>query len=271
MKYAFLGAGKMALALIHGMLRGKVCAASDIVVSSRTRQNVENLVGAVSVRSAASNNEAVTLADVVVLCVKPADAAAALADAKGSFEDRLLISIVTGLKLSALRAAAPGARIVRAMPNTAAMVGKSATAVAFEKGTSRKDQEAVARIFRAVGGVSRVSETQMDAITGLSGSGPAFVYLMMEALSDGGVAAGLPRKLALDLAIQTVAGAAEMASSTKEHPAILREMVTSPGGTTVAGLGVLEDAAVRSAFSQAVQAAARRSRELSGESCAASA
>lgn len=265
MKYAFLGAGKMALALIHGMLRGKVCAAPDIVVSSRTRQNVENLVGAVSVRSAGSNNEAVTLADIVVLCVKPADAAAALENARGSFDGKLLISIVTGLKIAALREAAPGARVVRAMPNTAAMVGKSATAIAFEKGSSRKDQEAVTKIFRAVGEIFKVTEGQMDAITGLSGSGPAFVYLMMEALSDGGVAAGLPRKLALELAIQTVAGAAEMASSTKEHPAILREMVTSPGGTTVAGLEILEDSAVRSAFSQAVQAAARRSRELSGE------
>jgi pyrroline-5-carboxylate reductase len=151
------------------------------------------------------------------------------------------------------------------MPNTAAMVGRSATAIAVDQSAPQEDSKTAERVFSAIGKVFLVPEDQLDAVTGLSGSGPAFVYLAMEALSEGGVAAGLPRALAVDLAIQTVAGAAEMAASTKEHPALLREMVTSPGGTTVAGLLVLEGAAVRSALINAVRAAAARSKELSGQ------
>lgn len=265
MTYAFLGAGKMALALVHGMLRAKLCGPSDIVVSSRSRSGLESLVAATSVRAVASNADAVAAADVVVLCVKPLDALKALQEAGADWKGKLLISVATGLKISALRAGAPGSRVIRAMPNTAAMVGKSATAVAADESASRKDLATAEKIFNAVGAVFPVAETQLDAVTGLSGSGPAYIYLVMEALSDGGVACGLPRKLALELAIQTIQGAAEMAASTKEHPAVLREMVTSPGGTTIAALTALENAATRAAFIGAVQSAARRSKELSGE------
>ncbi|MGA7904375.1 MAG: pyrroline-5-carboxylate reductase [Terrimicrobiaceae bacterium] len=265
MRYAFLGAGKMALALIQGMLRANLCSASEITVSSRSRPGLENLVAATGTRAAASNAEAVEEAGTVLLCVKPSDALRALEEAGEALEGRLLLSVVTGLKIAALREAAAGSRVIRAMPNTAAMVGRSATAVASEKGAAREDVETAERVFGAVGEVFSVAEEQLDAVTGLSGSGPAFVYLVMEALSDGGVAAGLPRALALDLAGQTLAGAAEMAISTKEHPALLREMVTSPAGTTIAGLAVLEQCAVRSAFMNAVKAAAARSKELSGD------
>jgi pyrroline-5-carboxylate reductase len=265
MRYAFLGAGKMAMALIQGMLRANLCSASEITVSSRSRTGLENLAAATAVRAAASNAEAVTEADTVLLCVKPSDALRAMEEAGEALEGRLLVSVVTGLKISALCEAAAGCRVIRAMPNTAAMVGRSATAVAAHKDATREDIETAERIFGAVGEVFSVAEDALDAVTGLSGSGPAFVYLVMEALADGGLAAGLPRALALDLAIQTVAGAAEMAASTKEHPALLREMVASPGGTTIAGLVVLEGAAVRSAFINAVTAAAARSKELSGE------
>jgi len=255
----------MALALVHGMLRAKLCGPADIVVSSRSRSGLESLVAATSVRAVASNADAVAAADVVVLCVKPLDAIKALQESGANWKGKLLVSVATGLKISALREAAPGSRVIRAMPNTAAMVGKSATAVAAGESASRKDLATVEKIFKAVGEVFSVGENQLDAVTGLSGSGPAYIYLVMEALSDGGVACGLPRKLALDLAIQTIQGAAEMAASTKEHPALLREMVTSPGGTTIAALTALENAATRAAFISAVQAAARRSKELSGE------
>ncbi len=266
MKYAFIGAGKMASALIQGALRAKLCAPSNIAVSSRSRKGLETLIRETSVRSVKDNAEACHFADVVVLCVKPYDVAKALDGAAAELKGKLLVSIVSGVKISTLCAAAPGARVLRAMPNTAAMVGKSATAITLDaEKITRKDADAAKKLFAAVGTVVSVTEAQLDAVTGLSGSGPAFVYLMMEALSDGGVEAGLPRKLALDLAIQTVAGAAEMASSTGEHPAVLREMVTSPGGTTIAGLSVLEKAAVRSAFAGAVKTAARRAKELSGE------
>lgn len=255
----------MALALVHGMVRAGLCSASDITVSSRSRSSLENFCSATGASSAASNSEAVKDADVVVLCVKPTDAVAALKDCAAALSGKLLVSVATGVKISKLGDAAPGARVVRAMPNTAAMVGKSATALAAQGNLSPADCAAAEGIFRAVGSVFSVSESQLDAVTGLSGSGPAYIYLIMEALSDGGVAAGLPRKLALDLAIQTVAGAAEMALSTGQHPALLREMVTSPGGTTIAALATLETAAVRSAFIDAVKSAAHRSKELSGE------
>jgi pyrroline-5-carboxylate reductase len=265
MRYAFLGAGKMAMALIQGMLRANLCSASEITVSSRSRPGLEDLAAATSVRAAASNAEAVAEADTVLLCVKPSDALRALEEAAEALEGRLLLSVVTGLKIASLREAAAGCRVIRAMPNTAAMVGRSATAVAGDKGAAREDIETAERIFGAVGEVFSVAEDELDAVTGLSGSGAAFIYLVMEALADGGLAAGLPRTLALNLAIQTVAGAAEMAASTKEHPALLREMVASPAGTTIAGLVVLEGAAVRSAFINAVKAATARSKELSGE------
>jgi pyrroline-5-carboxylate reductase len=264
MKYAFLGAGKMAMALIQGTLRANLCSASEIIVSSRSRAGLESLVSATGVSAAASNAEAVREADAIVLCVKPSDALTALQEAGNALDGSLLISVVTGLKIATLRKAAPGCRVVRAMPNTAAMVGRSATAIAMDGDATREDAAAAERVFGSVGEVFAVAEDQLDAVTGLSGSGPAFVYLVMESLSDGGVAAGLPRKLAQDLAIQTVAGAAEMAAATKEHPALLREMVASPGGTTIAGLAVLEGAAVRSAFINAVKVATARSRELSG-------
>lgn len=264
MTYAFLGAGKMAMALIQGVLRANLCSASEIIASSRSREGLESLVSATGVRSAESNAEAVAQADTVLLCVKPSDALTALGEAGRTFDGRLLVSVVTGLKIATLRQAAPGCRVVRAMPNTAAMVGRSATAIAMDANATREDATTTEAVFGAVGEVFAVTEDQLDAVTGLSGSGPAFIYLVMEALSDGGVSAGLPRKLAQDLAIQTVAGAAEMASSTKEHPALLREMVASPGGTTIAGLAVLESAAVRSAFIGAVKAATARSKELSG-------
>lgn len=262
MRYAFLGAGKMAMALIQGALRANLCSASEITVSSRSKSGLESLASATGVRAATSNAEAVAEADTVVLCVKPADALKALAEAGNALDGRLLLSVVTGMRIATLRKAA-GCRVIRAMPNTAAMVGRSATAIAADADATREDIGTAERVFGAVGEVFSIAEDQLDAVTGLSGSGPAFVYLVMEALSDGGVAAGLPRKLALELAIQTVAGAAEMAASTKEHPALLREMVASPGGTTIAGLAVLESAAVRSAFLNAVKAAAARSKQLS--------
>jgi len=263
MNYAFLGAGKMALALIHGMLRANLCTPGQITVSSRTQISLENVSAATSVNVVRTNAEAVRAADVVILCVKPVDALDALAQAREEFSGKFLISVVTGLMISALEAAAPGARVMRAMPNTAAMIGKSATALAPSPTLSHQDINLASDIFEAVGEVFPANEKQLDAITGLSGSGPAFIYLILEALSDGGVAAGLPRKMALDLAIETVAGAAEMAASTKEHPAILREMVTSPGGTTIAGLTALEKGGVRASFISAVLAATARSQELS--------
>lgn len=263
MNYAFLGAGKMAMAIILGMLRSKLCPPTAITVSSRSPEGLQNLSTAASVRTATSNADAIAKADVVVLCMKPADLPKALEPLVGSFSGKLIISVAAGIPIEKLAAMSGHDRIIRAMPNTAAMVGRSATALAGSAAASREDYAAAEDIFGAVGKVFTVPEGQIDAITGLSGSGPAFIYLILEALSDGGVAVGLPRKLALELAVETLAGAAEMVNSTAEHPAVLREMVTSPNGTTIAGLAELEKAAVRAAVANAVKAAAHRAQELS--------
>lgn len=265
MKYAFLGAGKMATAIIQGLLRGKVCAASDIVAACPEPELLESLRMAAEVRTVESNATAVAEAGVVILCVRPGDVADALAQAGAEIGGKLLISIVTGQSIASLKSLAPRCRVIRAMPNTAAMVGRSATAIASDSDAGPDDRAVADAVFSGIGTVFPVQESLLNAVTGLSGSGPAYIYLVIEALSDGGVACGLPRKLALDLAIQTVAGAAEMAVATGQHPAALREMVTSPAGTTVAGLAELENRAVRAAFLEAVRAASRRAGELSGE------
>jgi len=265
MKYAFLGAGKMASAIIHGMLRAKVCGPSDIIASCPEPELLGKLRDATSVNVVSSNSEAVAFASTVLLCMKPADVAGALAQAAGALDGRLIISIVAGVPIASLTKLAPGCRVIRAMPNTAAMVGRAATAYACSDSVTPADTAVAQAVFASIGAAFPVQEKMLNAVTGLSGSGPAYIYLVIEAMSDGGVACGLPRKLALDLAVQTVIGAAEMLAETAEHPAVLREMVTSPAGTTMAGLRELETRGVRSAIIEAVSAAAERARELSGE------
>jgi len=265
MKYAFLGAGKMATAIIQGMLRGKVCTAEEIIAACPEVDILQSLHNATSVRVATSNDEAASAAPVVMLCVKPQEAAVAIQQAGSALEGKLLISIAAGLSVATLEKMAPKCRIIRAMPNTPAMIGRAATAYTGSANATQADKDCAEAIFKSVGVVSYVQEKLLDAVTGLSGSGPAYVFLVIEALTDGGVSCGLPTSLARQLAIQTVLGAAELAKETGEHPAILREMVTSPGGTTAAALGELEQHGVRAAFIQAVRAADRRSKELSGQ------
>lgn len=263
MKVAFLGAGKMGSALVRGMVASKFCAAADLTVSDPWPGGPEALAASEGVAIAASNAEAVEASELAVLCVKPNDARSALESASSALRGKLLISIAAGVPSSSLAEAAPGCRVIRAMPNTAAFVGKSMTALAAGPGATSEDLDLATALFESVGTVVKVDEPLMDAVTGVSGSGPAFIYLVMEAMSDGAVAAGLPRTLARELVVRTLAGAAEMALASSEHPAVLREMVTSPGGTTIAGLMVLEHAGVRHAFADAVQKAAARAAELS--------
>ncbi len=262
MKIASLGAGRMAGALVRGIAGAGVCAPGDIVVADPVKAAGEGLAADVGVRVAATNAEAVAGADVVLLCVKPADVAEALGACGPDLGGRLILSIVAGWSTESLARHAGGARLVRAMPNTPAQVGAGATAYSAGPTATAEDRALAGRVFGSVGFAAEVPENSLDAVTGLSGSGPAYVFLVMEALADGGVAAGLPRPLATRLAAQTVLGAARLAAETGEHPALLREAVTSPGGTTAAGLGVLEAAAVRAAFGEAVNAAAERARAL---------
>lgn len=255
----------MASAIIQGVLRARLCNAEDIIAACPEADILQSLHDATSVRVVTSNEEAASAAPVVILCVKPQEAATAIQQAGAALDGKLLISIAAGLSVATLGKMAPKSRIIRAMPNTPAIIGRGATAFTGAADTTQADKDSAEAIFASVGIVSYVQEKLLDAVTGLSGSGPAYIFLVIEALTDGGVSCGLPTNLARQLAIQTVLGAAELAKETAEHPAVLREMVTSPGGTTAAALGELEQHGVRAAFIQAVRAADRRSKELSGE------
>ena len=263
MKLGFLGCGKMASALIGGVVKAGVCASADLLVSDCIPAAMESVCARFGTLPAANNAALAAAVDAVVLCVKPNDALAALHDLQDALAGKLVISIVAGLSLAQLeQAAGASVRIVRVMPNTPAMIHQGAAAFALGRTATASDSELVTKIFSATGRVAQVKEPLLDAVTGLSGSGPAYVYLIIEALADGGVLMGLPRDLALQFAAQTVAGAAGMVLETGLHPATLKDQVTSPGGTTIAGLEELEAAAVRSALMSAVRAATERSRQL---------
>jgi len=266
MKLGFIGSGKMAAALVEGVLQAGLFAKGDIIVSDRLETAVKALVKKCRVKSAPDNATLVAQSDVLVCCVKPGDAEAALAAVGEAEGEKLVISIMAGVTLSTLRQfTSKKARVVRVMPNTPALIHKGAAAYALGKGATEEDAQLVEKIFTAVGKVFRVKEELLDVVTGLSGSGPAYVYVVIEALADAGVLMGLPRDLSQQLAAQTVSGAAEMVLQTGLHPAQLKDQVTSPGGTTIAGIEALENAKVRAAFLSAVRAATQRSRELGAE------
>jgi pyrroline-5-carboxylate reductase len=262
MKIACLGSGKMGTALIKGMVSRGVCAAGDIRISDPSPAAVEAAAAAVpGVVTAACNEDAADGADVILLCVKPAGIVPLIASLDGR-PSTLLISIAAGVTLAAMEAAAGAHRIIRVMPNTPALIGRGAAAYAPGAAATAADCALAESVLGAVGTVTRVAEKLLDAVTGLSGSGPAYVYTIIEALADGGVLEGLTREQALQLAAQTVAGAADMVLQTGLHPAVLRDQVTSPGGTTIAALAKLEEKGLRSALIEAVRTASHRAREM---------
>ncbi len=262
-RYGFIGCGKMATALVRGGIAAGAFCAEEVAASDASPAAAQRLRSETGVAILPDNGAVCAMSTALVLCVKPADAREALAGMAEAIEGKLVISIVAGLSLESLaKAAGPRARIVRVMPNMPALIQKGASAYARGASATDADAEVVEGLFGAAGTVSCVPEKLLNAVTGLSGSGPAYIYLAIEALADGGVLMGLPRDLALQLAAQTVAGAAEMVLHTGEHPAVLRDMVTSPGGTTAAGLEVLESRGVRGAFMAAVRAASARAKEL---------
>lgn len=260
----FIGAGQMARALASGFVAGKLVAAPRIVAADPFPQASQQFSESVpGVRILASNEAVLAAAEVIVLAVKPqmiADVMAELATTDKT--GKLFVSIIAGTPLATLAAGLKTERIIRVMPNTPCLIGVGASAYSLGSGASQEDGELVGRLMESVGIAFPLGEHLLDAVTGLSGSGPAYVYTMIEALSDGGVRAGLPRPTATALAAQTVLGAAQMVVSTGEHPGVLKDRVTSPGGTTSAGLQVLERRGVRSALIDAVVAAAGRSQEL---------
>lgn len=266
-RIGFIGCGAMARALAGG-LTASGASPADIIGSDPVAQQRDAFQQAIGAATTADNAEVVARSEVVVLAVKPGAVEGLLADlAAGRDLSRpLWISIAAGVPISKLSAALPrDARIVRCMPNTPALVGAGATALCANEQTSEQDWALAESLFEAVGTTWRApGEHLLDAVTGLSGSGPAYVFLILEALGDAGVREGLPRDAAYQLAFQTVYGAAKLAIQQGQHPAQLKDQVTSPGGTTIAGLEELERGGVRSAIYRAVAAATRRSRELSG-------
>ena len=262
MKLGFIGSGKMATALVQGVIKSGVCQPSDIVVSDAVPAAMQQLAAATGVRQAASNAEVIQTSDAIVLAVKPQDAIAALQKLPGS-DGKLLLSIVAGLTISRLEEAGGSRfRVIRAMPNTPALVLQGASGFSLGSAATGDDAEIARRVFGSVGVAVQVKEELLDAVTGLSGSGPAYVYMIIEAMADGGVLMGLPRDLALKLAAQTVAGSAAMVLQTGTHPAALRDQVTSPGGTTIAGVEQLESKGLRAALIAAVRAATERAQQL---------
>ncbi|MBV8585508.1 MAG: pyrroline-5-carboxylate reductase [Verrucomicrobia bacterium] len=261
--FGFLGFGRMASALVEGMLKANFCEPQEIVVINRHPDLLREDIDKFGVRLAPNPKAVVTESDVVVLGTKPADSLQLLREVRPSLDGKLLVSVAAGIRLEQLQdAAGHRTRVIRAMPNTPSLIGLGATAYAVGDHATPPDAAVAERIFSSVGIVYRVREAVLDAVTGLSGSGPAYVFTFLEALADGGVMMGLPRDVALDLAIQTVIGSAEMLRQTKLHPAQLREMVASPGGSTMAAMETLEANGLRSTVMSAVRAAAERAREL---------
>lgn len=262
---AFIGTGQMATALAVGFVRSLLRAdqISGCDPSEIARQNFASAVGK-GCRVTADAASAVAKANVIILAVKPQIMTEALQTVSATLDRAsLVISVAAGITLQKLAASLPdGARIIRVMPNTPCLIGKGASGLAVGRHATAEDQDLAIQLLETVGLVETVPEHLLDAVTGLSGSGPAYVFQLIEALSDGGVKMGLPRATALRLASQTVAGAAEMQLSTGHHPAVLKDSVTSPGGTTIAGLHALENGGMRAALINAVEAATLRSRQL---------
>jgi pyrroline-5-carboxylate reductase len=264
-KVGFMGAGRMATALARGFVASKIVPVTAIVACDPSEDARKAFLRETPRASVAEDNAAeIAQADVVFLAVKPQTMNEALSTISGSIRrDALVVSIAAGFTLARLQAALPdGQRVVRVMPNTPCLIGKGASGFALGTHATKSDAKTVESLLSAVGVAFEVPEKLLDAVTGLSGSGPAFVYSMIEALTEGGEAEGLPLELAGELAARTVSGAAEMVIQTKESPAVLRDRVTSPGGTTVAGLGVLRERGFSETVSEAVKAATRRSAEL---------
>ncbi len=265
MKLGVIGCGKMGTALVQGAIRSGLLGSADVKGCDPYEKSREAFAKVTGSAVSADIAELATDCDVMLLCTKPNDVAKALGDVSEmtAGKPRLVISIAAGVTLSALEAsAAENFRVIRAMPNTPALVGKGASAFCLGSRATAEDSKAAEAILGSVGIAIEVPERLMDAVTGLSGSGPAYIYLIIEAMADAGVREGIPRADALRLAAQTVFGASSMVLETGEHPAVLKDMVTSPGGTTIAGLAALERNGLRSAMIEAVTAATRRAGEL---------
>lgn len=267
-KIGFIGGGNMAEALIKGLITSGVYKKGDILVSDNVKKKLDHLKSAYGVAVTHDNKDLAAKSELIVLSVKPNTVRKAVNEIRTKITaKKILISIAAGIPTSLISGVLKKkAKIVRVMPNTPALVLAGASALFCGPGLSEEEREQVTRIFGSVG-IAHIVEDErlLDAVTGLSGSGPAFVSMFIEALSDGGVKMGLPRDAALKLAAQTVYGTAKMIIEEMSHPAVLKDRVSSPGGTTIEGIHKLEAGGFRANVISAVEAAAKRSRQLSKE------
>lgn len=264
LQLGFIGAGQMAQALARGIVAAGLVDGASVTASDPVPGALDAFASSVvGSRCSADNAEVMQQSQVVFLCVKPQSVAQVAAELKPHIESRhLIVSIVAGLTLERLAKELGTQRVIRVMPNTPCLIGKGAAGYAAASGASKEDIQTTGELLEAVGIALPIDESLLDVVTGLSGSGPAYVFQVIEALSDGGVRMGLPRSISTTLAAQTVFGAAAMVLETGEPPAVLKDRVASPGGTTIAGLRELESQGLRSALIAAVEAATNRSAEL---------
>lgn len=263
-KIAFIGGGAMAEAIIKGVLGGGLIAASDIYVGNRTQKRCDYLNATYGVQAMTDNQAAVAEADLVIFAVKPQVAPVALTPALMAHvkPTAWVLSIMGSVSIEQLHAYAPGLPVVRTMPNTPLAVGAGMTAICCDEAVTESMRADAAAIFSSCGEIEFVDEKAIEAITAISGCGPGYCFVIIDALADAGVRAGLPRALAIKLAAQTLAGSGKLCVESGLHPAQLRDQVTSPGGTTIAGIHALENHGVRGAFYDAVMAVLARSQEL---------
>lgn len=263
-KIAFIGCGAMGEAILKGLLQGGLVKKGQVAAGVPTAARQEYLQNTYGIKAVGDNAAAVQGADLVILAVKPQMAKAAVTDdlRKAMAPEALVVSIMGSYDIAMLHDLVPGHRVIRCMPNTPLAVGMGMTAITGDDKASAEDLELTEAIFASCGQVVRVDEKAMEAITAISGCGPGYFFVVMDALADAGVMAGLPRALSIQLAAATMAGSGVMALKTGVHPAQLRDQVTSPGGTTIAGIKALENHGVRGAFYDAVQAVLDRSAAL---------
>lgn len=266
MKLGLIGCGKMGGALLEGVIQSNLVQPDQVILFDTYQPAVEAYLAKFTGSHAVANpNEMLDFADVIILAVKPKDMAALCKSmcTHDRCDDALFLSIAAGITLEQLTSwFGRNSKVIRVMPNTPAQVGKGYTAIARGANVSDEGVLATKQIFEAVGLVDEVPENLMNAITGLSGSGPAYIFTIIEALADGGVLMGLPRDVAVRAAAQTVLGSSQMVIETQQHTGILRDAVTSPGGTTIAGLEQLEEHGLRNALLKAVRKATERSEQL---------
>ncbi|MBN1560245.1 pyrroline-5-carboxylate reductase [candidate division KSB1 bacterium] len=264
-KIAFIGSGNMGEALLGGLLKAELTNPENILATDIRDDRLQEIQAKWRVTTTTNNHEAVHFADVIVLCVKPQALRQLLDEIKNDVrDDQLIISIVAGITTRMISTFIGKKNpVVRVMPNIPAVVDEAASALCTGEFAADVHKAIAMKILGAVGEVEVVSEDLMDVVTGLSGSGPAYIYMIIEALTDGGVMMGLPRNIATRLATQTVLGSAKLVRETHVHPAMLKDQVTTPGGTTILAIKELEESGLRPMLIRAVETATNRSRELS--------